>query len=88
MGSSLRNPSLQHPRGLRERSPSSLSPLWRTRRRPVVVSDRFGSESIAIHSVGHLAMSWDHRAIDGSYAAGFLRQVKQIIESRDWSTEL
>ncbi|MCP4959708.1 MAG: 2-oxo acid dehydrogenase subunit E2, partial [Actinomycetia bacterium] len=57
-------------------------------RRPVVVSDRFGSESIAIHSVGHLAMSWDHRAFDGSYAAGFLRQVKQIIETRDWSTEL
>ncbi|MCB0989840.1 MAG: 2-oxo acid dehydrogenase subunit E2 [Acidimicrobiales bacterium] len=57
-------------------------------RRPVVVSDRFGSESIAIHSVGHLAMSWDHRAFDGSYAAGFLRQVKQTLETRDWATEL
>jgi pyruvate dehydrogenase E2 component (dihydrolipoamide acetyltransferase) len=57
-------------------------------RKPVVVTDQHGNESIAIHSVGLLAMSWDHRAFDGSYAGAFLRDVKQIIETRDWSVEL
>ena len=57
-------------------------------RRPVVVTDRFGNESIAVHSVGHLAMAWDHRAFDGSYAAGFLTTIKRAIETRDWEVEL
>jgi len=57
-------------------------------RKPVVVDDGFGGEAIAIHSVGNLAMAWDHRAFDGGYAASFLRTVKNIIETRDWSTEL
>lgn len=57
-------------------------------RKPVVVNGADGSESIAIHSVGMLAMSWDHRAFDGAYAAAFLRDVKEIIETRDWEAEL
>ena len=57
-------------------------------RKPVVVSHANGDESIAIHPVGHLAMSWDHRAYDGAYAAGFLVRVKEILETRDWSAEL
>ncbi len=57
-------------------------------RRPVVVTDADGDESIAIHSVGLLAMSWDHRAFDGAYAAAFLREVKEILETRDWEAEL
>jgi 2-oxoglutarate dehydrogenase E2 component (dihydrolipoamide succinyltransferase) len=57
-------------------------------RKPVVVTSADGSEGIAIHSVGLLGMSWDHRAFDGSYAAAFLRDVKQIIETRDWEAEL
>ena len=44
------------------------------KRRPVVVDLPDGSEGIAIHSVGNLAMSWDHRAFDGAYAADFLVQ--------------
>ena len=58
------------------------------KRRPVVITDVDGAESIAIHSVGLLAMSWDHRAFDGAYAAAFLRDVKEIIETRDWEAEL
>lgn len=58
------------------------------KRKPVVVEDDFGNESIAIHSVGVLAMAWDHRAIDGAYAAAFLARVKEIIETRDWAPEL
>ncbi len=58
------------------------------KRKPVVVEDSFGNESIVIHSVGVLAMAWDHRAIDGAYAAAFLARVKDIIETRDWTSEL
>jgi len=57
-------------------------------RKPVVVTAPDGSEAIAIHSVGLLGMSWDHRAFDGAYAAAFLREVKTIIETRDWEAEL
>jgi pyruvate dehydrogenase E2 component (dihydrolipoamide acetyltransferase) len=56
-------------------------------RKPVVVANADGGEGIAIHPVGHLAMSWDHRAFDGAYAANFLRRVKQILETQDWSAE-
>jgi 2-oxoglutarate dehydrogenase E2 component (dihydrolipoamide succinyltransferase) len=57
-------------------------------RKPVVVAGPGGGEAIAIHPVGNLAMSWDHRAFDGAYAAGFLKRVKEILETRDWSNEL
>ncbi len=57
-------------------------------RKPVVVTSPDGSEGIAIHPVGNLAMSWDHRAFDGAYAANFLVRVKQLLETRDWTAEL
>lgn len=57
-------------------------------KKPVVISVPGGGESIAIHPVGNLAMAWDHRAFDGAYAAGFLVKVKNILETRDWSSEL
>ena len=57
-------------------------------RKPVVAVLPDGAEAIVIHPVGNLAMSWDHRAFDGAYAAGFLAKVKQILETRDWSQEL
>jgi pyruvate dehydrogenase E2 component (dihydrolipoamide acetyltransferase) len=58
------------------------------KRRPVVIDLPDGSEGIAIHSVGNITLTWDHRAFDGAYAAAFLRQVKVVLESRDWSAEL
>ena len=57
-------------------------------RQPVVAVDAFGVESIAIHSVGNLTLSWDHRAFDGAYAAAFMARVKEIIETRDWAAEI
>ena len=57
-------------------------------RKPVVVRLPDGGESIGIHPVGNLAMSWDHRAFDGAYAAGFLVKVKELLETRDWGAEL
>jgi pyruvate dehydrogenase E2 component (dihydrolipoamide acetyltransferase) len=58
------------------------------KRRPVVVDLPDGGESIAIHSVGNLVLTWDHRAFDGAYAAAFLHRVKELIETRDWAAEL
>jgi 2-oxoglutarate dehydrogenase E2 component (dihydrolipoamide succinyltransferase) len=57
-------------------------------RKTVAVALDDGGEAIVIHPVGNLAMSWDHRAFDGAYAAGFLKLVKEIIETRDWDAEL
>jgi pyruvate dehydrogenase E2 component (dihydrolipoamide acetyltransferase) len=58
------------------------------RRRPVVVELPDGTESIAIHSVGTIGLSWDHRAVDGAYVSSFLRQVAKVLSARDWSAEL
>jgi 2-oxoglutarate dehydrogenase E2 component (dihydrolipoamide succinyltransferase) len=58
------------------------------KRKPVVITDSFGNESIGIHSVGVLALAWDHRAFDGAYAAAFLDRLRSIIETRDWAAEL
>jgi pyruvate dehydrogenase E2 component (dihydrolipoamide acetyltransferase) len=57
-------------------------------RKPVVTDTGDGAEAIVIHPVGHLAMAWDHRAFDGAYAAGFLKRVKEHLETKDWSAEL
>jgi len=57
-------------------------------RRPVVVTQPDGSESIAIHSTGVVGVSWDHRAVDGAYVSSFLARVSDLIGSRDWAAEL
>ena len=38
--------------------------------------------------VGVLAQCFDHRALDGAYSAAFLRRVKEILETSDWTAEL
>jgi pyruvate dehydrogenase E2 component (dihydrolipoamide acetyltransferase) len=58
------------------------------KKRPVVVELPDGSDTIAIHPTGWIGFSWDHRAFDGAYAASFLAKVKELLESRDWSSEL
>ena len=57
-------------------------------RKPVVVVLPDGSESIAIHSVGLAAMTFDHRAVDGAYVARFLARLSEILSQRDWAGEL
>ncbi len=57
-------------------------------RRPVVVTLPDGSEAIAIHSIGILGVSWDHRAVDGAYVSSFLRRLSEVLGTRDWSAEL
>jgi pyruvate/2-oxoglutarate dehydrogenase complex dihydrolipoamide acyltransferase (E2) component len=48
-------------------------------KRPVVVEGADG-DSIAIHPMSYLCMSWDHRALDGADAARFLATVKARLE--------
>ena len=57
-------------------------------RKPVVVNGPDGSEAIAIHSVGLLALTFDHRAVDGAYAARFLARLAQLLDENDWSSLL
>jgi pyruvate dehydrogenase E2 component (dihydrolipoamide acetyltransferase) len=53
---------------------------------PVVVTDEDGSDSIAIRSIVHLTLGYDHRLIDGAVADQFMAQVKKTLEN--WSEEV
>ncbi len=57
------------------------------RKKPVVIETPEG-DSIAVRPIGVLAQTFDHRALDGAYAAAFLREVKTIIEARVWTQDL
>ncbi|HEX2827854.1 MAG TPA: dihydrolipoamide acetyltransferase family protein [Burkholderiales bacterium] len=57
------------------------------RKKPVVIESPEG-DSIAVRPVGVLAQSFDHRAVDGAYAASFLNELKRVIETRNWSQDL
>jgi 2-oxoglutarate dehydrogenase dihydrolipoamide succinyltransferase (E2 component) len=50
-------------------------------KRPVVVTDEDGNDSIAIRPMTVLGLSWDHRALDGALAAQFLAAVKRRLET-------
>ncbi len=57
-------------------------------RKPVVVTEKNGAESVGIHSVGLLALTFDHRAVDGAYAARFLNRMAEVLATRDWESDL
>jgi pyruvate/2-oxoglutarate dehydrogenase complex dihydrolipoamide acyltransferase (E2) component len=50
-------------------------------KRPVVVTDELGGDSIAIRPMTYLCMSWDHRALDGALAAQFLSALRRKLEA-------
>ena len=49
-------------------------------KRPVVLTDEKGNDSIAIRHMTYLCMSWDHRALDGALAAQFLAALRKRLE--------
>jgi pyruvate/2-oxoglutarate dehydrogenase complex dihydrolipoamide acyltransferase (E2) component len=49
-------------------------------KRPVVVTDADGNDSIAIRPMTILGLSWDHRALDGALSAQFLASMKRHLE--------
>ena len=53
-------------------------------KRPVVVTDENGQDSIAIRSMVYLALSYDHRIIDGADASRFLVDVKSRLEEANF----
>jgi pyruvate dehydrogenase E2 component (dihydrolipoamide acetyltransferase) len=53
---------------------------------PLVVTDNDGNDSIAIRSVVHLTLGYDHRLIDGAVADQFMAFVKKTMEN--WSEEI
>ncbi|MDH3288522.1 MAG: 2-oxo acid dehydrogenase subunit E2 [Betaproteobacteria bacterium] len=57
------------------------------RKRPVVIEDN-GGDRVEARLIGTLAQSFDHRAVDGAYSAAFLREVKMLIETRNWAQAL
>ena len=57
-------------------------------KRPVVVKDALGNDSIAIRSMVYLSLSYDHRLIDGADASRFLMDVKRRLEEAAFESEL
>jgi pyruvate dehydrogenase E2 component (dihydrolipoamide acetyltransferase) len=55
-------------------------------KRPVVVTDENGQDSIAIRSMVYLALSYDHRIIDGADASRFLVEVKARLEEANFQS--
>jgi 2-oxoglutarate dehydrogenase E2 component (dihydrolipoamide succinyltransferase) len=55
-------------------------------KQPLVVTDKEGNDSIAIRSVVHLTLGYDHRLIDGAVADQFMALVKKTLEN--WTEEV
>ena len=62
--------------------------LGAIQRQPRVIKDADGGEVIAIRSVCYLALSYDHRLVDGADAARYLMTVKKRLEEGDFGGEL
>src|SRR5207247_7133942 len=54
-------------------------------KQPMVITDKDGTDSIAVRSVVHLTLGYDHRIIDGAIADQFMVVVKKTLET--WSEE-
>ena len=57
-------------------------------KRPVAVKDSDGGETIAIRSMVYLALSYDHRVVDGADAARFLVTLKDRLEEGRFESDL
>jgi 2-oxoglutarate dehydrogenase E2 component (dihydrolipoamide succinyltransferase) len=53
---------------------------------PLVITDKDGNDSIAIRSVVHLTLGYDHRLIDGAVADQFMALLKKTLEN--WSEDV
>ena len=57
-------------------------------KRPAVIKDADGNEAIAIRSFVYLALSYDHRLVDGADAGRYLSDLKKRLESGDFEGDL
>jgi 2-oxoglutarate dehydrogenase E2 component (dihydrolipoamide succinyltransferase) len=53
---------------------------------PLVLEDDEGNDTIAIRSVVHITLGYDHRVIDGAVADAYMAQVKKNLEG--WSEDI
>jgi 2-oxoglutarate dehydrogenase E2 component (dihydrolipoamide succinyltransferase) len=56
-------------------------------KRPIVVTDEDGNDAIVIKTMSYLAITYDHRLVDGADADRFMLDVKKVLEEDTW-TEL
>jgi 2-oxoglutarate dehydrogenase E2 component (dihydrolipoamide succinyltransferase) len=57
-------------------------------KRPVVVEDEDGGETIAVRSMVYLALTYDHRLVDGADAGRFLTTVKNRLQEGEFAADL
>jgi 2-oxoglutarate dehydrogenase E2 component (dihydrolipoamide succinyltransferase) len=53
-------------------------------KRPVVITDQLGNDALGIRTMGYLALSFDHRLIDGADADRFMASVKKTLEKGEF----
>lgn len=65
---------------------SAILAIGGLKKEPMVLTDKSGNDSIAIRSVQHFCLGFDHRIIDGSDAGRFMNEFKKTLEN--WNTEI
>jgi 2-oxoglutarate dehydrogenase E2 component (dihydrolipoamide succinyltransferase) len=80
-GTFITGPIINHPQ-------AAIVSTDTVRMRPVAVETAPGEWGVAVHPVGNLSLSFDHRAFDGAYASAFLAEIKDRLEHGDWAGEL
>lgn len=73
-GSLMSTPILNPPQ-------SGILGMHAIKRRPAVVRDGSGVEQVAIRPMMYLALSYDHRVVDGAQAVTFLKRVVEVVEA-------
>jgi len=53
-------------------------------KRPVVMQDADGADTIAIRTMSYFGITYDHRLVDGADADHFMNDVKKVLEQGDW----
>jgi pyruvate dehydrogenase E2 component (dihydrolipoamide acetyltransferase) len=54
-------------------------------KRPIVIEDENGNDALAIKTMCYLAITYDHRLVDGADADRFMIDVKKVLEQDPWS---
>ena len=65
---------------------SAILAIGALKKEPVVLTDAEGNDTIAIRSMQHFCLGFDHRLIDGADAGKFMSEFKSTLEN--WSREI
>lgn len=65
---------------------SAILAIGGLRKEPVVITDAHGNDSIAIRSIQHFCLGFDHRIIDGADAGKFMSEFKKTLEN--WNQDI